>query len=66
MNEEPTDPLAVIKVTFEKIPFEMMSFLNILSFMLVSVTLFMYMYVGNQVVQKIRQTREHNYVHLTT
>lgn len=63
-NEENPDPLAVIKVTFEQMPIEMKTVLNILSFMLASITIFMYMYVINQCIEKMRQKRDLNYVNL--
>lgn len=68
MSEETTtDPLAIIKVTFEKMPIEMRVVLDILSFMLVSVTIFMYLYVINHIIEKVKQKRNYdsNYVNLT-
>jgi len=49
------DPMAVIKVTFEKMPLEMRTTLVILSFMLASITIFMYVYVINEIIKVVRE-----------
>lgn len=59
-DETTPDPLAVIKVAFEKMPFEMRTALNMVSFMLASLTIFMYMYVINQVIEKVYRNRDSN------
>jgi hypothetical protein len=65
-DESNPDPLAVIKVAFEKMPAEMRTVLNIVSFMLASLTIFMYMYVINQVIEKLYKIRHRgrNYVQI--
>jgi len=49
------DPMAVIKVTFEKMPLEMRTTLVILSFMLASITIFIYVYVINEIIKVVRE-----------
>jgi hypothetical protein len=57
-NSSDPDPIATIRVAFDKMPAELKVTLNLISVLVASVILFIYIHLGNQIYKKINR----NYV----
>lgn len=54
-NSPEPDPIATIRVAFDKMPVELKVTLDLLSVLVASVILFLYIHLGNQIYKKMNR-----------